>query len=183
MPVTPSLIRCACGKVSGITAHTSMQHTPPYAVMSQNIACHDATPRTNPPSVGARIGAAPITSINRDISRAAACPSARSRTIARGITMLADPPNAATNRITDKVQKSGANAHPALASVYTSVPNTSGVRRPYRSASAPCVTCPIASPANQVANVICAVPGRPPNAASISRERRQVHVRRKRSHG
>jgi hypothetical protein len=71
---------------------------------------------SSPPSEGARIGATPLTRISRLIIRAAAWPSERSRTTARGMTMLAEPPIAATNRITESVSRSGANAQPTLAS-------------------------------------------------------------------
>ena len=83
--------------------------------MIQKIQCQSPNPRISPPSVGARIGAAPITRISFDISRAAACPSARSRTIARGITIPAEPPMAPMNRNTDSTVMSVASAQPALA--------------------------------------------------------------------
>ena len=76
-----------------------------------------ANNRTRPPIEGARIGAAPITSISRDIRMAAAWPSARSRTTARGITMLAEPPKAATARKTASQAIDGASAQPMQASV------------------------------------------------------------------
>ena len=88
--------------------------------------------------------------------------------MARGITMLAEPPIAASSRIADSVARSGASAHPIEATVNSPVPAISGPRRPNRSDSVPCVICPIASPRNQVASVTCAVPGRPPSAASIA---------------
>ena len=50
--------------------------------------------------------------------------------MARGITMLADPPNAATKRKVAKVMRSGASAQPALATVYSAMPATNGPRRP-----------------------------------------------------
>jgi hypothetical protein len=69
------------------------------------------------PTVGARIGAAPITSDSRDISTAAAWPSARSRTTARGITMPADAPIADSARNAASQPMVGASAQPRQASV------------------------------------------------------------------
>jgi hypothetical protein len=63
--------------------------------------------------LGARIGAAPITSISRDISTAACCPSARSRTTARGITMPAAAATAEAKRNTDSQRIEGASAQAA----------------------------------------------------------------------
>ena len=67
--------------------------------------------------VGARIGAAPITSMSFDISFAAPSPSARSRTMARGITALAAPPKAATQRQAASTAMSLAMAQPIVATV------------------------------------------------------------------
>ena len=78
---------------------------------------HSANASTALPSTGARIGAAPITSDSRDSSTAAAWPSARSRTIARGITMPADAPIAASARKAASHWIDGANAQPRQASV------------------------------------------------------------------
>ncbi len=116
-PPTPTRVRRVTGSVSGRKRQTSAQQTTPYIAAIQKIACQPAKRSTNPPSVGARIGAAPITRNSRLISRAASCPSARSRTTARGMTMLAEPPNAASARISASVNRSGASAQPAEASV------------------------------------------------------------------
>ena len=97
--------------------HTASDESAPYVAVTQKIACQFAVARMKPPSVGARIGATPITSISRDISRAASWPVARSRTIARGMTMLADPPSAATKRQTASQPRSGASAQPTEAAV------------------------------------------------------------------
>ena len=76
-----------------------------------------ANARTALPMVGARIGAAPITSDSRDSSTAAAWPSARSRTIARGMTMPAEAPMAARARNVASHWMDGASAQPRQASV------------------------------------------------------------------
>ncbi len=57
-----------------------------------------ATTSIQPPSRGARMGAAPITSIRVDSARAEACGSSRSRITARETTMPTPPPSAWTSR-------------------------------------------------------------------------------------
>ncbi len=89
----------------------------PYTAQTRKIACQDATSRMAPPRVGARMGATPETSISLDIIRAAAMPSDRSRTTARGMTMPAEPPRAAMARNTDSQNRSGARAQPSEARV------------------------------------------------------------------
>jgi hypothetical protein len=49
--------------------------------------------RMIPPTEGARIGARPMTSISRDMSRATAYPEKRSRTMAMATTEIAAPAN------------------------------------------------------------------------------------------
>ena len=60
------------------------------------------------------MGATPSTRISRDISRAAAWPSETSRTMARGTTMLAEAPNAATKRHADITAMLGESAQPTV---------------------------------------------------------------------
>jgi len=95
----------------------SNQQIAPYAVRIQKIPRQSANASTALPSAGASIGAAPITSDKRDSSTAAAWPSARSRTIARGITMPADAPMAASARNAASHWIDGARAQPRQASV------------------------------------------------------------------
>ncbi len=135
-----------------------------------------ANSKTRPPIEGARIGAAPITSISRDIRMAAACPSARSRTTARGITMLAEAAKAETARKPASQAIEGASAQPTQARVKPAVPIISGRRRPNRSETVPWVICPTARPANQEARVSCAVPGALWKRGLHRREGGQVHV-------
>ena len=88
--------------------------------------------------------------------------------MARGTTIPAEAPNAATARNRASQPREGARAQPMVASVNSAVPPMSGRRRPKRSDSVPCVTCPRASPANHVASVSCAVPGAVPKECSTA---------------
>ncbi len=122
----------------------------------------------NPPSVGARMGATPITSICCDIIRAAALPLVKSLTTARGITIPADAPKAATTRQVAITARLGASAQPIVASTYKPNPASNGPRRPNRSDKEPCTTCPIARPNSHDAKVICDDPGGAAKLASIA---------------
>src|SRR6185312_6637713 len=112
--------------------------------------------------------ATPITSTNRDIRIAAACPSARSRTMARAMTMPAEAPIADVARATESQPRLGASAQPRLLKANSNVPRIIGRRRPKRSDRVPCVIWPTASPANQAASVSWAVPGSVPKDASTA---------------
>lgn len=98
------------------------------------------------PSIGAQIGATPITKTSFDISFAAAGPSAKSRTVARGITNPAEAPSAVKNLKKTKDSVFQLATHPNEANMYNTNPESSGLRRPIRSDSAPQVICPQASP-------------------------------------
>ena len=109
-----------------------------------------------------------MTRMSRDIMIAAWWPSARSRTIAREITMPADPPIAARARKTASQPSAGARAQPIVARVNSALPAIIGRLRPNRSDSVPWVIWPTARPANQAARVSCAVPGSVPKLASTA---------------
>ena len=118
--------------------------------------------------LGAMIGARPMISTRRDIRMAPCCPSVRSRTTARLMTMPADAPKAATKRSTASMVIDWATAPPAIAAANTMKPPISGHRRPSRSESVPCRIWPTAKPANQAASVYCAVPAPDPKVASTA---------------
>src|SRR3954451_16807851 len=110
-------MRRSGGSVSGSNRNTSAQQIAPYAARIQKMQRQSANASTALPMVGARIGAAPITSERRDSSTAAAWPSARSRTMARGITIPADAPTAATARNAESQPMDGASEQPRQATV------------------------------------------------------------------
>ncbi len=70
--------------------------------------CQPATFTSTPPSIGARIGARPMTSINCENTLAEATGSHLSLTMARDNTIPAQPPNAWTKRASTKVSRLGA---------------------------------------------------------------------------
>jgi hypothetical protein len=113
------------------------------------------TERSWPPTTGARIGAAPLTTISAENSRAAASPVAVSRTTARLITMPAAPASPCRKRSGTRTTTDGASAHRTEATTYSAIPTSSGSRRPNRSLSGPAITCPSARPARHAVSVTC----------------------------
>ena len=89
------------------------------------------------PASGARMGDTLNTSISMDISRAASVPVCRSRTTARGITIVAQAPRPCTKRSATSVWMSGARAQPMLASANSVRPKNSGALRPNMSDTGP----------------------------------------------
>ncbi|MNT85690.1 hypothetical protein D3C72_2258780 [compost metagenome] len=87
--------------------------------------------------MGARIGATPITRVISEKTRAASCTGKTSRTIARAMTMAAQPPMAWRKRNATRAQMFGARAQPAEASVKRAMPTSIGFLRPMRSEIGP----------------------------------------------
>ncbi|MNE39372.1 hypothetical protein D3C80_1333210 [compost metagenome] len=75
---------------------------------ARKIDCQPATLTSTPPSMGARIGASPMTSISCENTLAEATGSHLSLTMARDSTMPAQPPSAWTKRAMIKVSRLGA---------------------------------------------------------------------------
>ena len=83
------------------------------------------------------IGASPMTSISRDMIRAMATPSNRSRTIAIATTETAAPANPCSTRTPASTAIVGAIAHSADAVAWAQMPTIRGRRRPRESDSGP----------------------------------------------
>lgn len=98
---------CA-GKLSGRPRLTASRQAALNRLKARKIDCQPATFTSTPPSIGARIGAKPITSINCENTLAEATGSHLSLTMARDSTMPAQPPNAWTNRARISVSRLGA---------------------------------------------------------------------------
>ncbi|MCY1223738.1 hypothetical protein D9M72_358760 [compost metagenome] len=94
---------------------TSSRISIPAAASTQKIARQPDTERMAPPTIGARIGATPITSISDEKARADSCASSRSRITARAITMPAQPPRACRKRHSISDSTLRASAQPTAA--------------------------------------------------------------------
>ncbi len=105
--------------------------------------------------LGARIGASPITSISRDMIRATATPSNRSRTIAIAVTEIAAPAKPCTTRTVASIATVGASAHSSEAPACAQIPMTSGRRRPKASDSGPMTSWPTERPSSMPVSVSC----------------------------
>src|ERR1051325_2631832 len=90
LPMEPMRAWAGCDSSRNSEAVT-MQHTA-WAASSQRIQSHDAATSSQPPASGARIGAAPITSIMSESTCADWMASKRSRITARTTTMIDEPP-------------------------------------------------------------------------------------------
>ena len=87
--------------------------------------------------MGAPSGATPMISAISDSIFAAAAPSKKSRTMARPITDPAAAPSDCTIRQPISQPIVGATAQPTLPTMNSTMPPTSGQRRPKRSLSGP----------------------------------------------
>ena len=103
--------------MSGSLNQTSAIAAAPYSAASTKISRQLPNAISAVPSIGAAIGATPITIISSENSLAAAGPSARSRTMARGSTTLAEAPSAARTRNSAKEAVLQARAQPIEARV------------------------------------------------------------------
>ncbi|MNN77545.1 hypothetical protein D3C81_1940170 [compost metagenome] len=86
---------------------------------------------------GARIGPNPLTIISKEKNLVNSEPLYRSRTAAREITTPTDPASPWINRSIISSPMEGVNAHSKEETAYTSMPISSGVRRPYTSLKGP----------------------------------------------
>jgi hypothetical protein len=120
------------------------------------------------PREGARIGARVTTSISRDISRMVAGPSETSRTMARAITIPAQPPRPWTKRQVVSQPISAVSAQPMEPVMKMARPTSSGGRRPKRSASGPKISWAMAMPAKKVASVFCTAAGSAARPAAMA---------------
>ncbi len=99
------------------------------------------------------IGARPMTSISRDMIRATATPSKRSRTIAIATTETAAPAKPCSTRTPASTAIVGATAHTADATAWAQMPTISGRRRPRASDSGPMISWPTARPSSMPVSV------------------------------
>jgi hypothetical protein len=111
VPATPPAWRRSAASVSGTPVAVPASRSTPITARTTNTPRHDVTVSTWPPSTGARIGAAPLTSMSSEKNRAASRPEYRSRTTARAITMPAAPASPWTKRSTTSAYTDGASAH------------------------------------------------------------------------
>jgi len=80
--------------VSGSPRATATHVVAPKTTRIQKIVRQPATVRTQPPTMGARMGATPMTSMSDERTRACFFGPNTSRTTARAITTPAHPPSA-----------------------------------------------------------------------------------------
>ncbi len=125
------------GSVSRTPTSATPASTTAAAVYVVCSSRHEVHSRITPPMVGARIGARPITSISRDISRATAYPENRSRTTAMATTEIAAPAKPWSTRTVASTSMVGASAASTEASAWPTRPATRGRRRPKASESGP----------------------------------------------
>lgn len=96
------------GKLSGSPRLTASRQAALNRLKARKIDCQPDTLTSTPPSIGARIGASPITSINCENTLAEATGSHLSLTMARDSTIPAQPPRAWTKRASTSVWRFGA---------------------------------------------------------------------------
>ncbi|MNC58572.1 hypothetical protein D3C75_1083090 [compost metagenome] len=125
------------GMLSGSPTATANEQRALNSDKAKKIDCQPYRLTNTPPSIGARMGARPITSINCEKTLADATASHLSLTIARDNTMPAQPPNACTKRATIRASRLGAKAQANDARVNSVTPTSKGTRRPKRSATGP----------------------------------------------
>ncbi len=148
MPRICSGRRWAAGNVSG-SANAAISRSPAaISTSAPKIQRHDASSSTTAPNDGAKTGATPSTSINRDSTAAAVDPVNRSPTTATATTAAAAAPMPCNPRAMPRAVMFGANMHSSEATMCSTTPATSGRRRPSESDSGPTSSWPSASPAN-----------------------------------
>ena len=128
-PSSDALRRCT-GCDSSSRKKTRTKQSVANAARKAKIQCHEPYTRSQPPASGARIGAAPITSIMSESTRADWISSKRSRITARISTMPDAPPSACAKRSRTKCSMVPASTQVAEASVNTASPPRSGSLRP-----------------------------------------------------
>ena len=156
MPRTFSGRRCDAGRVSGSASAASRSSAPANTTSAANTQCHDACSSTAAPSDGATTGATPSTSISRDSTVAATDSANRSPTTAMATTIAAAAPMPCSPRATPSTAMFGANRHSSDASMCSTMPAISGLRRPSESDSGPTISWPSANPARVPVSVSCA---------------------------
>ncbi|MNP11813.1 hypothetical protein D3C76_1040190 [compost metagenome] len=125
------------GMLSGRPSATASPARALKPVSARKIDCQPVVLTSKPPSIGARIGANPITSINCEKTFAEPTASHLSLTTALEITIPAQPPSAWMNRAPISHSRLGAYAHANEAAVNSPTPISNGMRRPNRSATGP----------------------------------------------
>ena len=123
--------------------------------IARKISRHCPTSRMSPPSRGATIGAIPPTPCMMFMIRNSSGPSVMSISTARPSTMPKPPPIPCTTRMTSSRSTVGARAQPIEPSRHSTMPNSSGARRPIRSERGPATTCPLAVPTKKAVRVSC----------------------------
>ncbi len=146
MGSTPPRWRRSGGNVSGRPSIAISSSSTPKTARAANTPRHCVHRSNSLPRVGARIGAAPITSNRRDSSWAKAVPLNRSRTTAMAMTAAAAAPRPWITRSAPSTVMFGARAQHTDAAMCSAVPAISGARRPTASESGPISSCPRARP-------------------------------------
>src|ERR1700732_461167 len=141
--------------VSGSATTATISKPPASTTSTPNTQCHDACSSTAAPSDGATTGATPSTSISRDSTVAAAESANRSPTTAIATTIAADAPVPCNTLPMPRTVIFGASRHTTDASMCSTIPTISGLRRPSESDSGPTISWPNASPASVPVRVNC----------------------------
>ncbi len=150
---TPPCCRRPGGSVSSRDRQTTTVSRRPITARTWKTPRQSVIRRIWPPMSGATIGAAPETSMRVEKKRAISTPSYRSRTTARAMTMPAAPARPWSSRNPMRSSAVGAKAQTAVARTYTTMPASSGRRRPHLSLMGPTTSWPRAMPARQAVRV------------------------------
>jgi hypothetical protein len=119
-----------------------------------------------PPTVGANSGATPMTSMRREITRAAGPPVSRSRMTAIAVMPAAALPTPWTKRSAMSMPIVGASMHSSDATTCRAMPTSAGRRRPKRSDIGPTRSCPRAAPSSTPEMVSATAASEVPSSAA-----------------
>src|SRR5699024_5781168 len=147
--------RREAGNDSGIRNSTPRSEMSDIAAITKKISRHWPKIRMMPPSSGATIGATPPTPCMMFMIRKSSGPSVMSISTARPSTMPNPPPIPCSTRSTSRKSTVGARAQPIEASRHSTIPNSSGPRRPILSESGPATIWPLAVPRKNAVIVSC----------------------------
>src|SRR5271166_498371 len=120
--MAPMMVRRSRGSVSGRNLQVSATAATPYTAQTANMTRQEHQPTITAPSIGAVMGATPITSMSLENNFSAWGPSARSRTMARGMTVPAEAPSALRKRNTTSEPTLQLSQQPMEAKVYSTSP-------------------------------------------------------------
>ena len=168
--------RCDTGSVSGSASAATNSSAPAITTSTANTQCQDAFNSTAAPSDGASTGATPSTSINRDMTVAAADSANRSPTTAIATTIAAAAPMPCRPRATPSSAMFGANRHSTDATMCSTMPAISGLRRPSESDSGPTISWPSARPGQRPGERELRDRRRHPEVVGDLRQCGQIHV-------